>query len=152
MHIETMQDMVNWSAEFHDAFAAFLLDSVASSKSERLKMLSEYIADHERNLANTLRAFTPTERDQALGTWCAEFLNEQPLPDTKTVDSRWGQMATDELFNQVENIHSQLIDLYEFVLSRCQATPAAAMLQQLIDIEAHELKLMAHSANRLQDI
>ncbi|MEX1668575.1 hypothetical protein AB4876_06610 [Zhongshania guokunii] len=152
MHIETMQEMVEWSAAYHQSFAGYLQDSVASSSDERAKMLSDYIADHERSLAKVLFAFKPTESDAALGTWCAEFLNDQPLPNTEKTDVRWAQMSADEMFAEVSAIHAQLIDLYRFLLSRCIATPAAEMLEQLIDIEEHEIKLMAQSANRLHEM
>ncbi|MDF1692446.1 MAG: hypothetical protein P1U47_08750 [Zhongshania sp.] len=152
MHIETMQEMVEWSAAYHQSFAGYLQDSMASSSDERAKMLSDYIADHERSLAKTLYAFKPTHSDGALGTWCAEFLNDKPLPNTEKTDVRWSKMSADEMFAEVSAVHAQLIDLYRFLLSRCMATPAAEMLQQLIDVEEQEIKLMAQSANRLHEM
>ena len=51
MHIETIGNVVAWSGEFHRNFATFIESSVAASDDERTKMLSGYIADHERQLA-----------------------------------------------------------------------------------------------------
>lgn len=152
MHIETMGDVVVWSSEFHSNLADFIEASVASSADERAKMLSGYIADHERQLAKTVAAFDHVESDNALGTWCTEFLNNQPLPDTSTKDERWAGLSANELMDEVREIHEQLIALFSHLLSRCGATPAADMLEQLVDLEQHQLMLMAHSANRLEDL
>lgn len=152
MHIETIQDIVEWSAAFHRSFRTHLQASVATSQDERAKMLSHYIGDHQLNLAKTIDALTPIESANALGTWCTEYFNEQPLPNTAKINPRWAELSADEIFSEVNGIYEQLVDLYRYLLSRCAATPASETLQQLIDIHEHQLKLMAHSVNRLQDI
>ncbi|RNL66708.1 hypothetical protein [Zhongshania marina] len=152
MRIETMGDVVTWSSGFHSNLADFIEASVAQSKDERLKMLSSYIADHERQLAKTIAAFEVVESDNALGTWCTEFLNKQPLPDTAIKDERWAHFSANELMDEVRGIHQQLMALFSHLLSRSAATPAADMLEQLLDVEEHQLMLMAHSANRLEDL
>lgn len=152
MHIETMADVVKWSSCFHSNFATFIESSVSASDDERTKMLGGYIADHERQLAKAVSAFKHVESDNALGTWCAEFLNKQPLPDTSRKDERWASFSATELMDKVREIHEQLMALFSHLLSRCGATPAADMLEQLLDLEDHQLKLMSHSANRLDDL
>ncbi|WP_373089657.1 hypothetical protein [Zhongshania sp.] len=152
MHIETIQDIIEWSAAFHRSFRTHLQASVATSQDERAKMLSHYIGDHQLNLAKTIDALTPTESANALGTWCTEYFNEQPLPNTAKINPRWAELSADEIFSEVNGSYEQLVDLYRYLLSRCAATPASETLQQLIDIHEHQLKLMAHSVNRLQDI
>ena len=152
MQIETIGNVVAWSGEFHRNFAAFIESSVAASDDERTKMLSGYIADHERQLAKTVSTFDHVESDNALGTWCAEFLNKQPLPDTSSKDEEWATLSANQLMDRVRDVHEQLIALYSHLLSRCGTTPAADMLEQLLDVEEHQLMLMTHSANRLEDL
>ncbi len=152
MHLETVGDVVKWSGDFHQSLARFLPESTAGSNSERTKMLSDYIAGHEETLAKTVHALSHTESKQALGTWVTEFMNEQPLPNTDHGDNRWQRLTAEELLDEVLEIHGQLIDLYKFLHGRCNTTPAGATLAQLVEIEEHELGLITHSANRLQDL
>ncbi|AKH70691.1 hypothetical protein IMCC21906_03051 [Spongiibacter sp. IMCC21906] len=152
MNVETVGDVVQWSGDFHQSFAQFLPDSIASSSNERAKLLGDDIARHEANLATTILALKDTESKNSLDTWVTEFLNNQPLPDTKYKDLHWASLSSEQLLDEVLEVHAQLIELYRHLHSRCAATPAAGTLEQLLDMEEQELSLISHSANRLRDL
>lgn len=152
MNVDTISDLVAWSSQFHYNLADFIQSSVASSKDERAKMLGDYLAGHERELGGIISAFESVESNNALGTWCTEFLNQKPLPDVSSKDDRLAVLSANELMDEIREIHEQFIALYSHILNLSAATPAADMLAQLVDVETHQLMLMTHSANRLEDL
>lgn len=152
MNVETVGDVINWSGRFHQSFAHYLPESIAGSEDERAKMLGDYIARHAAELADMMFALNHTEDDTALNTWITEFVNEQPLPDTRFPDSRWEKMAADEILAEVVDMHTELLELYRQLYSRCATTPAAGTLEQMAQMQEHELSQISHSANRLRDM
>lgn len=152
MQIETVADVVSWSANYHRSLGATLPESLAETASTRLKLLGDYVANREQCLATKVSALASTEGERSLGTWVMEFLQRQPLPEPHGKDARWAELDENQLLAAVVDLHEQLTDLYRYLHSRCAATPAAATFEQLLDMERHEMERLAQGANRLQDI
>lgn len=152
MQIETVADVVGWSAKYHQSFGSTLPASLARSGNDRLKLLGDYISHREQDLATKIAALSRTESEQSLGTWVTEFLNRQPLPTVQEEDAQWALLSEDQLLAVVVDLHEQLTDLYRHLHSRCAATPAAVTFEQLLEMEQHELAGLAQGANRLWDM
>lgn len=148
MHLETLGELVNWSAKFHQDLAD-KLNALAPQANPRGELLAEYMASQESQLADTIAALQHTENSKALDTWVTEFLNNQPLP---SLEAPWPTDNADALLEEVLEAHNTLLELYQGLLSRCAATPGEPLLTQLIDIEQQELTRIAQAANRMQDI
>ena len=148
MHLETLGELVNWSATFHQGMAD-KLNALAPQANPRGELLAEYLAGHESQLADTIAALQHTEKNKALDTWVTEFLNNQPLP---SLDAPWPKDNAEDLLEEVLAAHNTLLELYQGLLSRCATTPGEPLLTQLIDVEKQELTRIAQAANRMQDI
>lgn len=152
MKIETLKDILHWTAEFHEQLSTTLTRSAANNEGEREKMLLDFLADHEERLAIVIEKYEKTGDQHALNTWCYEYLDNNNITLKHHTDIPFSELNVDEIMEVLVDEHQQVIELYRYLVSRADISSAKELLESLVALEEHEMMLMSHAANRLHDL
>lgn len=152
MQVETLRDVINWTYEFHRHLTERLTEGASQTKSERCKMLLDYMSEHEQRLAHTVREYEKTGNEHALNTWCYEYLDKHPIIHHHYTDTQFSELSSINITQLVIHQHKQVIDLYRYLAERADIRVAKDLLNDLLSLEEHEIMVMAQSANRLEDM
>ena len=69
MRFKKTRELLDHVRKFHEAVGHCCLEAGRESEQERVRILLDYIADREQNLARAVTEFSEESNDQVLDTW-----------------------------------------------------------------------------------
>jgi len=148
---KTLQEMIFWTQAFHQELADCFDRSAKQTQDERAQLLLDYLAEHERTLAQKVVAFGENSKSTALNTWVSDYDKQFPPSHHDKRNQPYATMTTVEIMNELHQQHSRLVARYKNLQDFVEGS-GGDLLQQIIDLEEQEILRMAQSANRLEDI
>lgn len=152
MKIETLKDVLHWTAELHRRLSQYLEEYGAQMHDERAGLLIDFLKKHETELAGLVSRFEATADDKALRSWCYEYFEKNPQWLQPVAELDFDTRDIESLMARIIEQHNRVIELYRYLHAQEGAPSAKELLQNLIELERHEAMLMAMGSNRLQDI
>lgn len=152
MQVETLGDVLDWTKAAHRNLADCLAHCAEGSRQERVRMLMDYLAEHERELSRTLQLAKQDAKPSALHTWCYEYFDKYPIEPHETCHGDFRDKDTDQVMAAVLAWHEKIIGLYRYLLSRAEVNSTRDLLTNLISLEEHETMRMVRDAGRMQDL
>lgn len=152
MQVETLQDVLHWTTEFHQYLSDCLLHCADKNESDRATMLLDYLAEHESRLASVVEQFEKNGNSNALHTWCYEFIEKHPIVRSQHCDAPFAELDTEQIMTVIVDQQQQVIELYRDLFARADIPSARELLENLKSLEEHEAMLMSQGANRLNDL
>lgn len=152
MQIETLKDVLHWTAGFHRQLSRCLHHCEDRALNERARLLLDYLEQHEEKLARVIDRFEAMASSGALNTWCYEYFDKNPAVRGRLCESDYVDLDIEQLMARVLEQHHDVIELYRYLQAQSAAGSPRELLQNLIDIETHEAMRMAQGGNRLEDI
>lgn len=152
MQVETMADVMEWTGGVHANMARCLQHCSAGSKRERVRMLLDYLSQHERELDRVLRLSEEDASKQALNTWCYDYFDKAPVKPHQTCDADFRDRDTTDIGAAVMAMHEKVIDLYRYMVSRAEVPSTRILMESLLDLEEHEAMRMARDVGRMEDL
>lgn len=152
MKIEQLRDVLHWTEAYHKELHDCLQHCQSAADSERVKLLLQYLADHEEQIAAGLKRFETQANLNALDTWCNEYMKKQPMGHELGAAVSLSKLSTAEIIQYIVQQHDVLIGLYRHLQSQIPADNAAALLQDLVDMENHEAMQMVKNYEELEDL
>ncbi|NLY57467.1 MAG: hypothetical protein GX071_02965, partial [Gammaproteobacteria bacterium] len=83
MQTETYDYLLQWTTELHEIIAERLEQAIGPDTDQRTRWLMEYIAGHERELANTVRRYREQAGAAESRTWLYEHIGEDVPPNAR---------------------------------------------------------------------
>ncbi len=152
MRVETLRDILHWTSKFHHHLNQRLHQSTDDNKSERARLLLDYLSEHEKRLSHVIHRFEEEGDEDALNTWCYEYLDKNPIVQHRFCDAPFEQLTAREIMAVVVEQHEQIIELYRYLRARADIPSAEALLDNLKALEEREIMQMVQSANRLDEL
>lgn len=152
MQVESLREVLQWTAAFHQNLKACLLDCSDENKDERARMILVYLADHEGSLERIVRGFSNTAESKALNTYCYDYLEKHPILKHGHCGSPFMNLDTDHIMEKIVDQHEQVLAMYDHLHSRVDIDSAKELLDTIRDVEENEIKRMVQSANRFYDM
>ncbi|SFI23456.1 hypothetical protein [Modicisalibacter xianhensis] len=152
MQVETLGDVLDWTKAAHTNLADCLSHCSTSSRRERVKMLLDYLAQHERELSRTLEMSRQDASPSALNTWCYEYFEKYPIEPHEQCNDAFRDKDTDQVMAAILAWHDKVSGLYRFLLSRAETNSARELLTNLLSLEEHETMRIVRDAGRMEDI
>lgn len=152
MEPKTMSDVLELTRRWHKQLSQHLHSSADETGSERNDMLLEYLSEHEQKLAETLEYFQRDADIEALNTWFYEYTDRHKIIHRDPHEIPFTRMSNDEITGEIAVLHNQLVDLYRHLHERAESETAREVLQQLLDIERSESRLISVGAERSQEM
>ncbi len=151
MQTETYDYLLQWTTELHEIIAERLEQAIGPDTDQRTRWLMEYIAGHERELANTVRRYREQAGAAESRTWLYEHIGEDVPPNARWELSFIG-MNTDQISAQVFDLHNQLIEVYTSMSGRAPIPAAAELMENMLTLEQGATRRLAEQCGRLNDL
>lgn len=152
MQIETLKDVLHWTQEFHQHLSQCLSHCAVNNTDERAQMMLSYLSDHEKTLSKIVCGFEESGNENALNTWCYEYVHHHPITRHVHCESPFAELDAAQIMDVVVDQHQQVIELYRYLASRADIPSAEELMESLRSLEEHEMMRMAQSANRFGDL
>lgn len=152
MPVETMKDILHWTADFHQQLSKRLQRGAKETKDERAHLLLDYLAEHEKHLSEALRRLEADGISSALNSWYNDYLDQHPLTRLNNGKLSFAEMNSSDILNEIIAINQQVLDLYRGLAARATTSEAKELFQNLLNLEQHEAMQMTQSANRFTDL
>lgn len=151
MQVENLRDILHWTEIYHRRLSEYLAQCADQQSSERVRLLLEYLSQHERHLSELFEGFEAQSELKALNTWCYEYLDKKPIQLISEQDTPLNQASTQEVMRTIAAQHDQITSLYRYLLARANIPSNIELLERLLALEEHEVMRMVQSANRWED-
>jgi len=152
MQIETINDVLTWTQHTHQELANCLYHCAEQSDRERLRVLLDYLAEHEQRLATTLERYKGEADHRVLDTWCLEYFDKRPVQTHQECNQPFDQMDTKTVVKHIVSLHEQLVSLYQYLSGRAETGRTRELFDDMANLEQHESMVMVRDANWLEDI
>ncbi|WP_020683986.1 hypothetical protein [Marinobacterium rhizophilum] len=152
MKIETLKDVLHWTANLHRQLSRCLAQCEDRVVNERARSLLDFLEQHEDKLARVVSRFEKMADSRALNTWCYEYFDKNPESLERMCDTEYDGLDIQDVMARVLDQHHQVIELYRYLRAQSGAASAKELLQNLIALEEHEAMQMAQGSDRLGDI
>jgi rubrerythrin len=152
MQIEQIRDILDWTVAYHQQMAQCYEHCAGQSESTRIKLLLEYLSTHEKLLTDTISRYESEADPKDLNTWCIEYIDKTPVLAHNLCEAKLNEMDTGEIVNLTANIHNQLIELYQYMVSRAANKRTEELFENLISLEENETMRMVRASESLDDL
>jgi len=152
MQVETLEDVLHWTGQFHKQLSVCLDHCADRNLQERASLLLDFLSRHEARLSELLEAFARASEAKVLHTWCYEYLDKKPIAQHRHCDAPFSELDTRQIIEVILEQHEQVIDLYQYLLSRAVTPEVRELLSALVELEEGAVMSMTDGANRLEDI
>ncbi|MEQ8515089.1 MAG: hypothetical protein RIC38_05735 [Chromatocurvus sp.] len=152
MKAETVYDLVNWTRDTHGYLARTLQQNADRQSRTRSELLMHYLAEHEAGLEAIVGEYEGRADFGTLGTWVYDYVTEHPVNIDSLEDSAGGDVGVEEISATIFAVHTQLIELYRYLLGRADTPEVRALVSELLALEEHEAMRLAQQVNRLSDM
>jgi rubrerythrin len=142
---------VQFGKKLHGAIARLLDEVTEQAEFERVKMLSEYIARHERHLEESLASFEKNSRSGILEAW----LEYSPDLDVDAVTRRCvipDHPSSDDVVRVALDFDQALVDLYREVAEKVSDQKVKEVFRNLLALEEREITQVARAAMSFADM
>lgn len=148
----TVQDILVWTQTFHRALAREFERLSKGPVQERVALLLQYLADHERALAAAVHHFEADAQKELLNTWHDHFPELDMPEDLEQLEAHLESADTTEVLNAALRFHDVLIRLYEEIRNTAPTDEVRDVFDNLLTRECREKERLARDANLLEDI
>lgn len=150
MRFETVRDIVEQSRQLHRALAAQYTELEQLTTSERAQLMLDYLARHERRLAEAMGQY---EQDAARGLLDA-WLQYAPTLDAAELVTRLRDVDLNDLDAVVAAalaVDEHLLAVYREIEEQADTEELREVARSLQRIESNEAHRLARAAFRLRD-
>lgn len=152
MKTETLHDILKWTKNHHQHLSDALKAEGKASEGERPQLILGYLSDQEKHLSELLANYDENASDNALNTWCYDYLENNSLQQIVGNEDNIAAKSPEQIVAEVERQHNNIIGLYKHLKGRVGTPSAIDLLDKLIDLEQHEAMRMAQTTNRFSDM
>ncbi|MDF1820022.1 MAG: hypothetical protein P1U64_00515 [Alcanivoracaceae bacterium] len=152
MQVETFSDVLDWTRAIHRNLANCLETCADDNDSERVRMLMDYLGGHERELARVLEQSKDDAEQKALHTWVYDYFENAPLKPRSITTESFENRSTDEVLEAVMAFHEEIIKLYKYLQGRAEVPSTRSLIDNLLQLEEQETRLMMAQAHRFDDL
>jgi len=150
MRFATVKDIIEAARRLHEALSRQYAELEQLATSERARLMLDYLARHERLLAEALRGYEEDAAKGVLSTWLqyAPRLDSGPLVEKiRGVDLN----DVEAVVAAALAVDDYLFEVYREIEEQADIEPLREVARSLQQIERNEEHLLARDALRLHD-
>ncbi|MBF1802333.1 hypothetical protein [Alloalcanivorax profundimaris] len=152
MKVETFSDVLDWTRAVHRNLADCAAHCGAGSRHEKVRMLLDYVHEHETRLNRILESSQKDADPAALNSWAYEFFEKAPVRPHEACAADFKDKDTGEIISAVLAQHNKIIEFYRYMASRAEVPSTQALMTNLLELEQNEARRMARDAGELDDL
>lgn len=152
MESETFAEVLEWTRQLHTDLAEVLARCAGTNEDERARMLLNYLAEHEIEMADSVAAFASRADAKALETHVYHYISHKVIESERICTAPYDKMSFDEISQLVFGLHDDVLELYRTLLAKADIPELATLLEGLVQLEEQQVMLMVTQAGRMNDL
>lgn len=151
MTYKTVEDVLDFARQLHETLSRQYSHMERRGTSERARLILDYLARHERDLAEALHAYEQDAANRLLCTWLqyAPRLDSGPLLEkVRGVDLN----DVEAVVAAALAIDDHLLAVYREIEDQADIEPLREIARNLQQMERSEQQLLARDAQQLRDV
>ena len=152
MESETFAEVLEWTRQLHTDLAEALGRCARKNADERARMLLNYLAEHEVEMATSVAAFASRADAQALETHVSHYISHKVIKSEHICALPYDTMGFDDISQAVFGLHDDVLDLYRTLLEKADIPELSTLLEGLVQLEEQQVMLMVTQAGRMNDL
>jgi rubrerythrin len=152
MRFRQISEVLDWTRAFHDTLANDYDGLAKGHEKERVGMLLQYLAEHERALSAAIEHYQEDAVSAVLDTWYDQAPEVKLPPDLNSLCNTLEKVDTETVLSLALMFHDVLIDMYSVLASKAPSQGAKALFDSLISQETREKMRTVRDAMRLEDL
>jgi rubrerythrin len=153
MAVETTKDVLDHAREFHTQLSEFY--SLLSKKSEkqRVKLLLDYMSQHEKHLEETLTRYEEEVSEKILNTWFQFPPPKEVLTTCSKINIEEKQdLTVDDVIEMAVKLDDCLIDLYKEMIKNSEIDEMREVFTSLMEMEKRQELELVRDAQEWKDL
>lgn len=151
MRFEQTSDVLDHVGLFHRRVSDLYRQLTEHASSERVRMLLDYMARHEAQLAKSVADYKAESPPQVLASWFKYTHDEDIFEPLQGVDPE-ADLPFDDVLDLAVELDAQLLELYREMAERAQSPEVKDLFNNLLLREMEEKQKLMHSALGLMDL
>ncbi|MBZ2189636.1 hypothetical protein K8B33_11045 [Alcanivorax sp. JB21] len=152
MRFRRIKDVLEWTRRFHNTLANDYDGLARGQEQERVGMLLQYLAEHERALSEALQHYEEDAGAEVLNTWYDQAPEIALPPDLDSLSETLERVDTQSVLALALDFHDVLIDMYETFAAKAPTPGVQRLFDSLSSQETREKLRTARDALRLEDL
>ena len=146
-----VSQLLDWIDTFHQALAEQYKALADKAVQERAALLLNYLAEHQKLLAASMKKYEIDSANNLLTTW-SDQCPELDLPESVIqLHSTLSDKSTEEIIQYVIEFHDILIDMYKTLADKATNPSVKNLFENLAEMERQEAMRTVKNAQRLED-
>jgi len=146
-----MKEVLDWAVSFHDRLAEEFDRLGDDATKERVSLLLEYLADHQRMLMSSMEKYEIDVADQLLNTWSQECPPLELPESLEELRITLSGKESNDIINEAIKFHDELIRTYSELERAAEVDQVREMFANLASLEKNEKMRMVRDAQYLND-
>jgi len=151
MRFETIQDVLEHGRAMHQQIADFYRQLDDASAQTRVRMLLEYLAEHEQHLAEALHELRSVGDPALMHSFLAHMPDPVQFDAALHVPIR-PDMEVDEVLEMALRFDDALIELYQNLAEHTDNEAIRNLLNNLTELENLEKRRVVRNTLMMQDL
>lgn len=150
MKIDTISDIIRHTKAFHKMAADYYMELSENSNKERLKILLNYLAIHEKHLEETF-----AEYEDVAGTIVIDFWIKYNSCDDKLYklqNSKFSPATYEELIELAIELDECVIKMFKYLRDNAKTEELRNIFNDILKLEKNESRLAIKNLSRLSDL
>lgn len=152
MRFKTVQEILDWAAQFHGRLADLFGAASDAHQRQRIGLLLEYVADEESRLSNSLKSYEVEGADRLLATWFDKAPDIQLPEIPENLSALLESGKTDTILEYVVTFRDQMIDVYVNLREQANNDGIRAVFDSLAQMEHNEKMTLVRDAGHFEDV
>ena len=134
MDIKTFGELIDWTRDLHQNLGRCLAHCATRHEEERAKMLLDYLATHESELARMVDGFKHQSAKNTLETRVYDYLQHQSIKTHRTCDEPYVKLGFEGIYREVMDFQSQVMELYQTMTEKAEIPEAKELFETLLNM------------------
>ncbi|MCC1497196.1 hypothetical protein [Alcanivorax sp. 1008] len=152
MRFRQISEVIDWTRTFHDTLANDYDGIAKGHEKDRVGMLLQYLAEHERALSSALQHYEEDAAESLLATWYDQAPDIKLPPDLNALCDTLEKVDTETVLELSIKFHDVLIDMYAVLAEKAPTPATKALFDNLCSGETQEKMRTVRDALRLEDL
>ncbi|QOC22473.1 hypothetical protein IC757_15935 [Wenzhouxiangella sp. AB-CW3] len=152
MRYKTVKDVLDWTAELHKQLGDLARKVADNPERARLKLVVDYLADHEARLKDAIVKFEEASPDGVLATWF-DRAPEIELPDLEQEAVALAHADNiEQAVSRVVEFHEHIVGIYTQLAEQTNNEKIRELFENLAALENHDKLHLVRNAHHLRDM
>jgi rubrerythrin len=153
MAFETTKDVLDHAREFHTQLSDFYSLLSRKSEKERVKLLLDYMSQHEKYLEETLTRYEEEVSGKILNTWFQYPPPQEILDTCREVNiNETENLTVDDVIEMAVKLDQCLIDLYKEMIKNSETDQMREIFTNLMEMEKRQELELVRDAQEWKDL